>query len=99
MFTGEKVDADRCERLGIVNHVVPAGQLFDSAFEFASRVANGPRMALAGIKANLDRAAHHEFLAALDQEAEILVPTTATADHREAVAAFVEKRAPNFAKG
>ncbi|WP_417512955.1 enoyl-CoA hydratase-related protein [Minwuia sp.] len=96
MFTGDKVDADRCERLGIVNQVVPFDDLFDTAFAFARRIAAGPRTALAGIKANLDRAAHAEFLEALDQEAEILVPAAQHPDHREAVAAFVEKRTPVF---
>jgi enoyl-CoA hydratase/carnithine racemase len=99
MYSGEKVSAERCEAMGIVNHVVPGDELFDRAFDFALRIANGPRAAISGIKANLDRAAHAEFLAALDQEAEILVPLTQHPDHKEAVAAFVGKRAPVFGKG
>lgn len=99
MYTGEKISAERCERLGIVNHVIPGDQLFDRAFDFARKIANGPRAAISGIKANLDRAAHAGFLAALDQEAEILVPLTQHPDHKEAVSAFVEKREPVFGKG
>ena len=99
MYTGEKITAERCLELGLVNHLVPAEDLFETAFAFARRIAAGPRMALAGIKANLDRASHAEFLSALDQEAEILVPASQHPDHREAVAAFVEKREPVFGKG
>lgn len=99
MYSGEKVSAERCERLGIINQMVPGDELFDRAFAFARRIANGPRAAISGIKANLDRAAHAEFLQALDQEAEILVPLTRHPDHKEAVAAFVEKREPVFGKG
>lgn len=99
MYSGEKISAERCAALGIVNQVVPLAELFDRAFGFARQIAEGPRAAISGIKANLDRAAHAEFLAALDQEAEILVPLTQHPDHKEAVAAFVEKRAPVFGKG
>jgi enoyl-CoA hydratase/carnithine racemase len=96
MFTGQKVDAARCLELGLVNRVTPFAQLSEAAFAFARDLAAGPAEALAGIKANLDRAAHRDFLAALDQEAEILVPAAQSPDHREAVAAFVEKRKPVF---
>lgn len=99
MYTGEKIDAARCEQLGLFNHAVPAADLFDRAFGLAKQLADGPRQALSGIKANLDRAAHVGFHEALDQEAEILVPLGSSADHKEAVAAFVEKRKPVFGKG
>lgn len=99
MYSGEKISAERCAALGIVNHVVPGDQLFDRAFAFARQIADGPRAAISGIKANLDRAAHAEFLAALDQEAELLVPLTRHPDHKEAVSAFVEKRQPRFGNG
>ena len=57
----------------------------------------GPRRALAHIKDNLDAVPDQDFLAALDGEAERLVLAAGTADHTEAVRAFIDKREPVFA--
>src|SRR5512138_376142 len=56
MFTGDKVDAARCETLGIVNRVVPDAQLQDQAFAWARELARGPRLAYGLMKDNLDDA-------------------------------------------
>jgi enoyl-CoA hydratase/carnithine racemase len=97
MFTAERVDAERCERIGLVNRIVPDDKLRDEAFEFAKSLANGPRVALRNMKDNLDDALHIDYPTALHREAERLVRASRTADHKEAVAAFVEKRKPVFA--
>ena len=47
MFTSEKVDAARCERIGLVNRVVPDEQLRDEAFALARSMAEGPTLATA----------------------------------------------------
>lgn len=96
MFTGERVDAERCERIGLVNRVVDDALLHEEAFELARSLAAGPRIALANIKDNLDDALHVDYPTALHREAERLVRSSRTADHKEAVAAFVEKRKPVF---
>lgn len=96
MFSGERVDAARAERLGLFNRVVPDASLREEAFAFARSLANGPRLALAAMKDNLDEALRIDFDAALVQEARRLVPASRSADHREAVRAFVEKRPPVF---
>ena len=96
MFTAERVDAERCERIGLVNRVVPDDKLRDEAFEFAKSLANGPRVALRNMKDNLDDALHIDYPTALHREAERLVQASRTADHKEAVQAFVEKRKPVF---
>jgi enoyl-CoA hydratase/carnithine racemase len=96
MFTAERVDADRCERIGLVNRVVDDARLQDEAFALARSLAEGPRVALASMKDNLDDALHIDYPTALHREAERLVRASRTADHREAVAAFVEKRKPAF---
>ena len=95
-FTAERVDAASCERLGIVNRVVPDEQLMDETLSLARRLARGPTRAYARMKANLDRALREELPACLLAEAEGTVETAQTEDHREAVRAFVEKRAPRF---
>ena len=96
MFTGERVDAERCERIGLVNRIIDEAKLQDEAFALAKSLAEGPRLALASMKDNLDDALHIDYTTALHREAERLVRASRTADHKEAVQAFVEKRKPVF---
>jgi enoyl-CoA hydratase/carnithine racemase len=96
MFTAEKVDAARCEAIGLVNRVVPDAKLQDEAFALAKSIAEGPTIALRYMKDNLDEALLFDFSTARDHEAERLIRTTMTADHREAVQAFIEKRKAVF---
>jgi enoyl-CoA hydratase/carnithine racemase len=97
MFTAERVDARRCERIGLVNRIVPDLKLQEEAFALARALAEGPRAALALMKDNLDEAPHIDFATALEHEAERLVRASYTEDHREAVRAFIDKRKPRFA--
>jgi enoyl-CoA hydratase/carnithine racemase len=96
MFTAERVDAERCERIGLVNRVVDDAKLQDEAFALAKSLADGPRIALCHMKDNLDDALHVDYATALHREAERLTHSSRTADHKEAVQAFVEKRKPVF---
>jgi enoyl-CoA hydratase/carnithine racemase len=96
MFTGNKVEAARCETLGLVNRVVPDDKLQAEAFALAKSMAEGPTLALRYIKDNLDEALQFDFATARDHEAERLTRLTTTADHKEAVQAFIEKRKPVF---
>lgn len=95
-FTAERLDAAECARLGIVNRVVPAERLMDEALALARRLAAGPTLAFRYMKANLDRATRDDLPTCLAHEAEGTVRSARTEDHREAVRAFVEKRAPRF---
>lgn len=96
MFTAEKVDAARCEAIGLVNRVVPDDRLQDEAFALAKSMAEGPTLALRYMKDNLDEALSFDFATARDQEAERLIRLTMTSDHREAVQAFIDKRKAVF---
>jgi enoyl-CoA hydratase/carnithine racemase len=96
MFLSERIDARRAESLGLVNRVVPDAELRDTAFALAKTLAEGPSIALASIKDNLDHAVTSDLLDSMDQEAENLVRATRTTDHKEAVRAFIEKRKPAF---
>lgn len=96
MFTGDKVDANRCEAIGLVNRVVPDDRLQAETFALAKSLAEGPRLALRYMKDNLDEALLFDFETARDHEAERLIRLTTTADHKEAVQAFIDKRKPNF---
>ena len=96
MFTADRVDAARCEAIGLVNRVVPDEKLQTEAFAMAKAMAEGPTLALRAMKDNLDEALSCNFATALDHEAERLIALTMTADHREAVQAFIDKRKPAF---
>ena len=97
MFLSERIDARRCETLGLVNRVVTDAELRDVAFALARSLAEGPLQAYAGMKDNLDHALTADLLDSLDQEAEYMVRSSRTTDHKEAVRAFIDKRKPIFA--
>jgi enoyl-CoA hydratase/carnithine racemase len=96
MFTAERVDAARCEAIGLVNRVVADEKLQQEAFALAKSIAEGPTLALRYMKDNLDEALLFDFATARDHEAARLVRLTTTADHKEAVQAFIDKRKPVF---
>ena len=99
LMTGEMVPAERAERLGLVNYVVPAAELDARVDAMAERLASGPRWAIRWTKtvANipLRRLAHELMDASIAYE----MMTNLTADHQEAVTAFREKRKPRFTGG
>ncbi|MEH2588221.1 enoyl-CoA hydratase-related protein [Bradyrhizobium sp. AZCC 1721] len=97
MFLSERIDARRCETLGLVNRVVADAELRDVAFALARSLAEGPSQAFAGMKDNLDHALATDLLDSMDQEAAYMVRSARTSDHKEAVRAFIEKRNPVFA--
>src|SRR6266540_5063566 len=96
MFLSERVDARRCEALGLVNRVIADAELRDVAFALARSLAEGPLQDYAGMKDNLDHALTADLLDSMDQEAENLVRSARTTDHKEAVRAFIDKRKPAF---
>jgi enoyl-CoA hydratase/carnithine racemase len=96
MFLSERLDARRCETLGLVNRVVPDTEFRESAFALAKSLAEGPSLAIGWMKDNLDRALMSGLLDSMDQEAENMVQSSRTADHKQAVRAFIEKRKPVF---
>jgi len=88
MFFADRIDAARCKRLGLVNWVVPDAELSERAFEAAKRLASAPATALRFIKDNLDDAACLDFLPAMDAEAERMVASGQSSEHKEALQAF-----------
>lgn len=96
MFTADPVDAATAERIGLVNRVVPADSLMDEANALAARLAQAGPIALALAKRALNRALNSNLEDALEFEAQLQSIAGRSADHREGVAAFVEKRPPNF---
>ncbi|MGW5643327.1 enoyl-CoA hydratase [Saccharopolyspora sp. NPDC003752] len=96
LLLAEPVAAEEALRIGMVNRVVDAGEAVAAATELAKRMAAGPTSAYARIKEAMLAAAAEGLAEALAVEAGAQAEAGATADHREAVAAFVEKRTPHF---
>ncbi len=95
-FTGEFIDARRAEAIGLVNKVVPAGEERREAEKLARRIASRAPLAVQLHKTMLDRGQEASLETMLNFETEALVVTAMSDDHREGVAAFFEKREPNF---
>lgn len=96
-FTSPRVGAQEALALGIVNRVVAAAELDAEVKALAAQLAAGPTVALAYMKRNFNAVSEGLSLPMLlDMEAEHMVRSLHTADHREAATAFVEKRAPRF---
>ena len=95
-FFSDRVDAARAEELGLVNAVLPAEGFEPAVAERARTLAEGPAVAYRYMKENLNRAIHGDWGECLDMEAAHHLRTGLTEDHREAAAAFVEKRTPRF---
>jgi 2-(1,2-epoxy-1,2-dihydrophenyl)acetyl-CoA isomerase len=93
---GDDVGAEEARRIGLVNRVVPDEDLVDEAMALAERLASLPTAALAKIRASLHASFESDLEAALEREAEGQTFCGYTEDHREGVAAFFEKRRPNF---
>lgn len=95
-FTAEMLDAARALELGVVNRVVPDGELDAAVADLAGRLAKGPSVAYGYMKKNLNAALDGTLEDTLDLEAWAQIRCAMTEDHKEAAQAFVEKRAPVF---
>lgn len=98
MYLGDRVDADTSLRLGLLNWVVPEAELAERTAELAARLANGPRLALRNMKSNLRTSDHAGLDEAMRAEVALHKECGISEDHKEAVAAFVEKRQPTFTR-
>ncbi|MCY3814312.1 MAG: enoyl-CoA hydratase [Gammaproteobacteria bacterium] len=95
-FTSRRVGAAEGLALGIFNEVVDDERLAERTTELAQTIANGPPVALRYMKENLNRAVGADLRTCLALEADRMSRSAQTQDHREAVAAFLGKRAPVF---
>ncbi|MFF5990279.1 enoyl-CoA hydratase-related protein [Prauserella flavalba] len=96
MLLARPVDSAEALRIGLVGEVVADEDLAARAQELAAKLAGGPTAAYARIKGTLTAAAESTLEEALAEEDAAQTALGATADHREAVDAFVNKRKPDF---
>jgi len=93
---GNDITAQEAERVGLVNKVVPSAELEGSTMELARQLAQGPTKTIGLIKRTLNKSLTSDLDALLDYEAIIQDIASQSEDHREGVAAFLEKRKPSF---
>ncbi len=96
VMTGELVEAERAESLGLFSRVVPTDEFEQRAQSLVDRIATGPTQALREskqlVKSGLDRSLDEAMAA----EAEAMKRSLATDDHAEGARAFAERRDPEF---
>ncbi|HEX6007768.1 MAG TPA: enoyl-CoA hydratase-related protein [Burkholderiales bacterium] len=98
VLTGEMINAERGERLGIFNRVVAAPELEANARVLAGQMAAAPQRIVADWKRTLRASLHQELPAVLEMETEAQLRAFRSPDFREGIESFLEKRAPRFGK-
>lgn len=93
---GEILDAAEALRIGLVNRVVPTGELESATEELAGRIARNAPLPIAFAKRGLQRFGHWDLAQALDYEVAVLEMLRKSRDVAEGIAAFLEKRDPRF---
>jgi enoyl-CoA hydratase/carnithine racemase len=94
ILTGQSVTAHRAYEIGLVNHVVPAGETLDRAVQLAETIAANAPLAVRAAKAIAIESAHWRDADAFALQRVYTDPVRASADAKEGAAAFVEKRPP-----
>ncbi|HEX6843196.1 MAG TPA: enoyl-CoA hydratase [Stellaceae bacterium] len=95
-WTGDLIGAEEAERIGIVNKVVPDDQLMSHVREVAAKIAKGPPLSIRFIKRAVYQGTRIDLRTSLDLISSHYAVVSSSADHREAVAAYLEKRKPSF---
>lgn len=96
MLLGETVTASKAAEWGLIDQHVPGSALEEEARALAERLANGPTRALAAIKLNVTAALDASLADTMEAEAKAQQKIATTADAREGIEAFLQKRAPVF---
>ena len=96
IMSGEIVDADEALRLGMVNRVVAAAELPSATSDMAGRIARNAPLPIAFAKRGIQRFGHWDLAQALDYEVYVLEILRKSRDVSEGIAAFLEKRDPDF---
>jgi 2-(1,2-epoxy-1,2-dihydrophenyl)acetyl-CoA isomerase len=95
-MTGGTLDANRALQIGMINRVVPSESLMDEAGKLAAKLAAGPTASIGRIKKMLNVSFANDLNEQLELEHRCQIESGKSSDFKEGVAAFFEKRAPNF---
>src|SRR5713226_10605935 len=92
----DEVSGPEAERIGLVNKCVPVAELEATTHALAQRLANGPTRTYALIKELMNKSLESDLPTSLKLEGELQNIAIQTEDHREGVAAFLQKRRANY---
>ena len=95
-FTARRLDATAAAAVGLVHEVVPDADLLAAALALGSEIAQTAPLSIARAKQAINRASDVPLADGLRMQREFFLELSQTEDHREAVRAFREKRAPDF---
>lgn len=96
MLTGAPMSPQEAHDLGVLDRLVTPDRLPEETRAFAEQLSSAAPLALANIKAAVHRGAELPLAGALELELDLVAPLFASADGREGMAAFLEKRPPRF---
>src|SRR3974390_1466166 len=97
ILTGEIIDAAEAERIGLVERVYPHDRLMEEVFKLAGKIACAPFLSVRQAKALVRHYwDHNKSAEGAQKELEAVTEITRTADCREGMRAFLDKRAPNY---
>lgn len=96
MLTGDWIEAEQAQRIGLVNRVVPRGELTATVMQLADKIKTRAPLAVATQKHLIDAAQDASLETTLRLEVEAILTTFASRDGQEGMSAFLEKRAPHF---
>ncbi|WP_204346992.1 enoyl-CoA hydratase-related protein [Psychroserpens algicola] len=93
---GDKVSAEEAEKLGMIYKMIPLENFEDEVNKLAIKLANMPTKALGMIKELFNQSMTNDLEAQLALESKLQIEAAQSEDYAEGVAAFIEKRKPNF---
>lgn len=96
LMTGDPLTAEEAERIGLINHVVEPEELLNATYAFAEKLANGPTAAIKWTKVSTNIGLKQLAHSIMDTSLAYEWLTFQMDDHKEAVAAFLERREPKF---
>jgi len=96
LMTGDSISAERALSIGMINRSVPAAELVTEARQLAEKLAAGPTAAIGRVKQMLNATYSNDLTAQLAFEHRCQIESGRGADFKEGVAAFFEKRPPEF---
>jgi enoyl-CoA hydratase/carnithine racemase len=95
-WTGDLIDAAEAERIGMINKALPDDALMSHVRIVAEKIARGPQLSVRFIKRAVHQGARIDLRTSLDLISSHYAVVSSSADHKEAVAAYLEKRKPSF---
>lgn len=96
IYTANIIDAQEALRIGLVNKVVPQAELMDAVMKVAKTITKKAPVAVQLAKAAINRGINCDVVTGISYEAEVFGLCFATADQKEGMKAFIEKRKPTF---